>query len=62
MIIVLAIFTYMLFQEKGAAENANARFGYIIVKTLINFFDYFSTMFFWYIFGVSLYWFVFFKL
>lgn len=35
---------------------------YIVVKTVINIADYFSIMFFWYIFGVSLYWFVFFKM
>lgn len=63
MLIVLLIFTYSLCTESQASNSSqNERLGYIILKTIVNLADYFSAIFFWFIFGVSLYWFIFFKL
>ena len=62
MFIVLIIITIIFLQEKGSADDKTARNLYLGIKTVINLFDYFSIIFFWYIFGISLYWFIFFKL
>jgi len=61
-VIILALVTFHLLQTKQAETERTAVFTYNLLKTIINAFDIFSTLMFWYLFLMTGYWFVFFKL
>lgn len=62
LIIVFIIVTVILNQTPQLSNDNNARCTYIFVKSLINLIDIFSTLFFWFLFALTGYWFIFFKL
>lgn len=62
MILILLVTTVVLTQNPQLTGQQNAAFGYWIVKSLFNLLDLFSYLYFWYIFALTGYWFVFFKL
>ena len=61
---VLQIFvvTYYYFNRPTLETDQNARCLLIIIRIIINSFNYFSTFFFWFIFAATGWVFVFFKL
>lgn len=62
MVLLLIVATVVLSDRPELATDQNARASYLVVKTLFNGLDLFSYLFFWYIFAMTGYWFVFFKL
>jgi hypothetical protein len=62
-IVIFIIVTAVLSRRPTLGQDdASAKCNYLIVKSLINSFDLFSTLFFWYLFWATGYWFIFFKL
>lgn len=61
-ILLLLIATAVLTTRPQLEDNFCANFWYMAVKTYINALDIFSTLMFWYLFLMTGYWFVFFKL
>ena len=62
MIVLLIIITWVLGDRPELSDDYNAKVGYMVVKTFMNSIDMFSFLYFWYIFAMTGYWFVFFKL
>jgi hypothetical protein len=62
MILLLIISTVVLSDRPELATDQNARVSYLVVKSLFVALDLFSYLYFWYIFAMTGYWFVFFKL
>lgn len=60
--VILIVVTCVLFDRPALTTDYAARLTYISVKTAMNALDIFSTLFFWYLFAATGYWFVFFKL
>lgn len=61
LLILLAI-TCVLCDRPALETDPSARLTYQAIKTIMNALDTFSTLFFWYLFAATGYWFVFFKL
>lgn len=61
-LLILLIVTCVLADRPALTTDFAARFTYLSVKTTMNALDIFSTLFFWYLFATTGYWFVFFKL
>lgn len=62
MVVIFIIVTIILNRTPQLSNDNNARCSHIFVKSLINLIDIFSTLFFWFLFALTGYWFVFFKL
>lgn len=61
-VIIFSIVTFNLLKTQQAETDKTAVFTYNLLKTIINSFDIFSSLLFWYLFLMTGYWFVFFKL
>ena len=60
-VVIMIILIKVMVERPVLESDANAMCTYYFVRTIINAIDVFSTLFFWYLFAMTGYWFVFFK-
>lgn len=61
-VLILLTVTCVLFDRPALTTDYAARLTNLSIKTAMNALDIFSTLFFWYLFAATGYWFIFFKL
>lgn len=62
MLLILIIKTQVMLSKPTLSQDQNDKCRTGLITALVNLLDFFSTMYFWYIFFMTGYWFVFFKL
>jgi|APCry1669189241_1035207.scaffolds.fasta_scaffold18150_1 hypothetical protein len=60
--VIVLIISCMLTNRPVLQTEYQARLQYMVIKIFITALDIYSTIFFWFLFGITGFWFVFFKL
>lgn len=62
MFIIIIIISCVLCYRPMLQTDYQARLQYMVIKILITALDIYSTIFFWFIFAITGYWFIFYKM
>ena len=62
MVIIMIIVTGVFVNKPELNTNKAVHSSYLFVKSIMNLIDIFSSIFFWFLFALTGYWFIFFKL